>query len=193
MTETPDPQPQDTPNPEAKYTDRDVDKFKGDARKEGRQAAERHLAESLGASVEEAKKIIADHRVAEEATKTEIEKKDGEIQTLKQRAEQAEALAESRLIDAEMRSALIAGGVPAERVGDALRLAGRDSITVKEDGSVDGLDASVEALKGSSAYLFAAPAPTAPRTAPDATRQPDLGPNVTGADRLRAMDWTKTG
>lgn len=161
------PETTPTASPDAKYTDKDVDKFKGDARREGREAAERQVAETLGVSIEEAKTIIAERRQSDEQSKSDLEKANARAAAAEQRAEQAETLAETRLVDAEMRTAMLEAGVPPERVKSALRLAGRDAVKVGKEGAVEGIKESVEALKTSDSYLFEAPKPTAQRTAPE--------------------------
>ena len=172
----PEPEQPTTPEtPAAKYTDRDVDKFKGDARGEGREAAINDLLKKTGAdSIDDVLVAYTEYQGIQEAVTTEADREkeradklQTKLQAAEQRAEKAETLAQDRLVDAEMRSAMLEAGVPPDRVNSALRLAGRDAVKVGEDGTVEGISEAVEALKGSDSYLFEAPKPTARRTAPD--------------------------
>lgn len=189
MADDPNPNPQPDKDPkdppsgsEKKWTDTDVDKFKGTARQEGRSAGEsaerERWVQQLGVKdLKEAKKLITDQRQAQEGKETDDKEKDEQIRTANERAETAEKLAERRLVDAELKLALIDAGVPKQRISDALTLAPRDGISVGGEAGdkVEGLDKVVDGLKESKAYLFEAGVPQqkVPRRAPDANTQPD--------------------
>lgn len=173
-------QEQQTPEtPEKGFTQEDLNKIAAKEKREGQQAAINDLLQKTGAeSLEEVIAAYSDYQGIQEAVTTEAERAQKEERKLQKkvadanaRAEQAETLAETRLVDAEMRTALIDAGVPAARVGSALKLLGRDGLSVK-DGKVEGHSEAVEALKGSDSYLFEAPTQTVPRTAPEVDAKP---------------------
>ena len=73
---------------------------------------------------------------------------------------EAQAERDRVLVDAEAKVAILAAGVPAERLAKALRLLDLDSVEV-EDGRIDTAPVrrAVEALKAEIPELFAVPGP----------------------------------
>lgn len=102
MTEAPQGQGQPAPEagqdqapqgqqrePQYKYTDKDVDKYKGDARKEARSA----LLKDLGfENPDDLKTFVSNYRDVEEATKSEADKLSEQLKGLKPKAERADSL-----------------------------------------------------------------------------------------------------
>jgi hypothetical protein len=88
----PDPATGGDPKPEAKsFTEEQLDRIVGkrakEAERSGKQAAEAAIAEQLGLSVEEAKKIIDASREADEAKKSEIDKLREQNESIKKDSE----------------------------------------------------------------------------------------------------------
>ena len=90
----------------------------------------------------------------------ELERLKAEKAEADQRAAEAQADRDRVLVDAEAKFAVLAAGVPAERLTKALRLLDLDGIQV-EDGRIDTATVrrAVEALKTEIPELFAAPGP----------------------------------
>lgn len=76
---------------DAKYTDKDVDKLKGAARKEGKQTAINELLGELQVeSVDDVKELVEAFRTVEEESKTEAEKLQSQLQEYQQKEAQWE-------------------------------------------------------------------------------------------------------
>lgn len=168
--------------PDYKYTDADLDKFKGSARKDGRQAAINDLlSKAQGASsIDDLVAAWEEKRTVEEAVKTEAERLQEELNKAQARAQEAEALANTRLMDAELRTQLMAAGVPADRVVAAMRLVERGEIAV-DNGTVSGVEEAVSGTLERMPWLLPAEAPEPEperrtRKAPDAA--PKEAPSV---------------
>lgn len=154
----------DKSKPEAKWTDPDVNKMKGDARKEGRATGEKNILEALGfESVEEAKQRFATFKEWEEDEKTELDKAADCIDKTTKRAEKAEA----RVLELEnevkktrtneaISNALDAADFNGKR-SHALRAVDRSQVK-EEDGSFDASEA-VKALSEDGFPGFEEPPP----------------------------------
>lgn len=117
----------------------------------------------LTRKLQEAEKKAADFEKAEADRKKAELSETERLKAEKAEAESRAAAAEQRATDTLMRTrfelaATKAGAVDAEA---AFRLADLSGVTVGEDGNVQGLDAAVEALKTSRAFLFGSTKPTA--------------------------------
>ena len=90
----------------------------------------------------------------------ELERVKAEKEEADQRVVEAQAERDRVLVDAEAKVAILAAGVPAERLAKALRLLDLDGIEV-EDGRIDAASVrrAVEALKAEIPELFAVPGP----------------------------------
>ena len=90
----------------------------------------------------------------------ELERVKAEKEEADQRAAEAQAERDRVLVDAEAKVAILAAGVPAERLTKALRLLDLDGVEV-EDGRIDtaSVRRAVEALKAEIPELFAVPGP----------------------------------
>lgn len=154
-----DDPPKDDPPGEAEYKFRqeDVDKYAGTARKEGKQAAERELSDSLGVSPDEAKKIIADHKEREEAQRSELDKANDRIKKLEEQGESTSKAANERIKKTELKLALRNADINPERLDMAVRLADLDKLTINDEGAVEGMEDSVKAVSDASPEWFAAP------------------------------------
>jgi hypothetical protein len=96
----------------------------------------------------------------------ELERMKAEKEEADQRVVEAQAERDRVLVDAEAKVAILAAGVPTERLAKALRLIDLDSLEV-EDGRIDtaSVRRAVEALKAEIPELFAIAGP--PRSGGD--------------------------
>lgn len=174
-----------TPNPstETTFSQEQVNavatKAAKEAERKARQAAQTEMADTLGVSVEEAKRLIEAAKAAEEANATELDKARRAQAEAEAKAAKAEAEAEAIRARASATTALVAAGVQATVIDDALRLI---------DTGADDLSAEIEALKGRLPALFDARADGTPPPPPSVNppRQPGGGGNTTPEDRAKA-------
>lgn len=141
---------------EAKHSDADLNKYKGTARKEGRQAlANDLLSRAQGAeSIDDLIAAWEEKRTIEEATKGETEREREARLVAEQERDKYRSLADTRLVDSELRLALLNAGVPSDRVVAASKLVGREDIKV-DNGTVQGLEDAVQATVDSMPWLMA--------------------------------------
>ncbi len=167
------------------FTQEEVNRLVGDARKDGRSSGEKALLESLGLkSADDLKGIVQAARDAEEKNKTELQKAQDAAtnaasaleEEKRQRVEEHDAFTR-RLLDGEIRIAASAAVMdkdgkkvvrPAfrkEALDDVTLLIDRTSITEK-NGKFEGLDKALETLAKSKPYLLAGEAQTPKGTPP---------------------------
>ncbi len=120
-----------------------------EAERKTRQRVEAELAETLGCTVEEAKAKLAAAEKADEATKTEAERKLAEAEKREQAAVERESKADQRIAEANARAALAAEGLPKESMADAVAL-----LKVEASDEDDDIAEKVEALKTRLPALF---------------------------------------
>lgn len=109
--------------PPAGYLSQDeVNRIAAREKDEGKRAAERAMAESLGVTVEEAKQIIADARARDDAEKTEAQKAQARAEAAEKKATALVEEATRKGHEAAVRLALLEGGVLRERLDSAARL-----------------------------------------------------------------------
>lgn len=163
MTEAPNDQGQPTPEgestPTAKYTDADLDKYKGAARKDGRQAAINELlgkVEGAG-SVDDLVAAWQEKQQLETAAQSEAERIQQQLNKVQAERDQAMQLAQQRLVEAELRNQLIAAGVPAGSVQlqDAMRVVDTTSLEVGDDGTVGGVQEAIQGALEARPWLTA--------------------------------------
>jgi hypothetical protein len=145
---------EETPNEETTFTQKDLDKYAGTARKEGRKATERELAEKLGVSIEEAQQIVRDYRDQQEKQKTELDREKEARQKAEKAAAERERKANERIIASELRLALAQAGINPERMKLALKFADTSEVKVDDEGNVEGIEAVAEAVKDASPEWF---------------------------------------
>ncbi len=167
----PDDSPESPKEPavkvEAKYTDKDVDKLKGQARKEARERAEREILERYGfESFDDLGSVVEEHRTVQEATATETdrerqarEKAERDLQARQQELDSAYARIAQMTEDSALRDALAEAGAKPNQIATLLRLADRDALDVDDEGNLTGVSEQVEALRGSIPELFASDRP----------------------------------
>ncbi len=161
----PEAAPEEQAPPEAKYTDRDLDKFKGDARREARNA----LLKELGFERrEDLRSFVEQNRQAQEAQMSEAEKVANDLKATRTELEEAYAFIAQMKQEQALTSALSEAGIKRERIKAAMRLVDEDLLDVDDDGNVTGTEDAVRALKEASPEWFG----QAGRTAPDASPRP---------------------
>lgn len=137
-------------------TQADLNKKVGDLRKEVRGA----ILKDLGVEkLDDLKGIVEDHRAVQQATESEVEALQRQLNEEKTSREQAISKANARVISTELRSALRNAGVPEDRLKFALKNADTSEVEVDDEGNVSGLDGVVETLKEEAAFIFGEPAP----------------------------------
>lgn len=134
-------------------------------KREGRTTERQTILEELGFDdLEKLKGVVEAHRLMEEEVQSEAEKlqqqvseKDAKIAEANEARDNALKLADSRLVDSELKGALIDAGVSAERVRKILNDPEIEKPGV-EDGKVSGasLEAYVESAKKEWPELFGA-------------------------------------
>ncbi len=143
-----------------RFTQDDLDRIAGEARKDGRGTAERELLKALGVpDIESAKAALASAKAAEDEKKTELQRVQDEATALRAEAEAAKAEARASRIASALDLGLRKAGINPDRAAAALRLIDPSTLTL--DGTeVGGVDDAVKALKAESPEWFG------PRTSP---------------------------
>jgi hypothetical protein len=152
---TPEAAPETTPQAseaqERAFTQKDVNKLAGNARKEARTA---FLIELGVEKPDDLKAIVEAHRTMEEEMSTEADK----ARKTAEKAEAGRQAAEERytntLREFALRDALRDSGINPDRLKGAMRLADMSSLEVDKEGNVSGLDEVVEAVKEDSPEWF---------------------------------------
>jgi colicin import membrane protein len=172
----------DNPPPPQTFTQADVDRMVGQARKEARTSAANELAEQLGCSVEDAKAKIAAAIAADDAQKTEAQRALEAAQAEKAEAAAEKAAAAQERFDLRVERKLIAAGVgqaiadDADGTKAAAAIArARRLLDVSADATDADIAAEIEAVKADVPSLFSAPteAPAPGRPAPTPPPKPN--------------------
>lgn len=138
----PEPKADDDKGGEKTFTQADVDKAASARAAEAKRKATADLADQLGVSVDEAKKIIAASKSAEDAQKTEAQRAKEAADQAKLEADAAKAEAAKERQAARIERALIKDHVRDECLEDSLAL-----MKVDADATPEELTAAVEAFK----------------------------------------------
>jgi hypothetical protein len=137
----------DAPKPDADkggdktFTQADVDKAASARAAEAKRKATSDLAEQLGVSVDEAKKIIAASKSAEDAQKTEAQRAKEAADAAKLEADAAKAEAAAERMAARIERALLKNHVRDDCLDDSLAL-----LKVDADASPEEITAAVAAF-----------------------------------------------
>lgn len=117
------------------FTQDELNARAGQARAEGRKAAEKTLADQLGVSVEEAKAIIARAKEKDDAEKSDAQKAAEAADAREKVAAEKETAATQRVHDADVRDALRDEGVDKDKLAKVAKLVevevGADEATIK--------------------------------------------------------------
>lgn len=129
---------------------------------EGKRAGEKAVADQLGVSIEEAKKIIEDSKAKAESEKSEAQKATDAAAAREAAAAEREAAANRRVHDADVRDALREAGVKPERATKV------SSMLTDVDVGADeaAIKAAVEGLKKEFPELFGVTVGGAPSSDP---------------------------
>lgn len=136
-------------DPPKTFTQAELDKLAGRRAAEAKKAAAKEIADQLGVTVDQAKKIIADAQAADDAKKTDTDRALEAAKAAQAEAEQARADAARERFAAKVERRLTAAGVPEAALARAARL-----ITVDPDADDDALAADIDALKADLPALF---------------------------------------
>lgn len=158
----------------------------GKTREDARNAGERAVFEALGVKdATEAAAAIEAARLAEDATKTELQR----LQEAKERSDQAAAqsaeLAKAAIVAGKLEGSLRDAGLRPERIATALKLA--DLSEVQVDGlTVTGIEAVIEGVKAQSPEWFGS------TVSPPAVGPANAATNFTTASREEVQAQLKT-
>jgi hypothetical protein len=136
---------------EKTFTQADVDKAASARAAEAKRKATSDLAEQLGVSVDEAKKIIAASKASEEAQKTEAQRAKEAADQAKAEADEAKAEAARERQAARIERALIKDHIRDDCLEDSLAL-----LNVAPEATPEELTAAIEAFKERRPEFFEA-------------------------------------
>lgn len=145
-------------DPPRTFTQAEVDAMMTREKQQGKQAGAREIAEQLGVSVEDAKKIIAAEKTRQDAEKSEAQRAKDAADEAKRTADQEKASAAAERHATRVERALVRNGLAVpdkdgdEFITSAVRLisadVGADDATIKA--AVDKLKTTVPALFGTA-------------------------------------------
>lgn len=147
-----DGKPKVKPEDESKFTQKDLDKYATREHSRGKRAATKELMEKFGfKTAEEAEQFIKDARAKVETDDGDATERQRKLDERERNLEEAEAKANAKAQAADIRSALIAAGAPADKdkLADLTAM-----VKVDEDADEDDIADAVDALKKRWANLF---------------------------------------
>lgn len=100
--------------PEKKYTDADVDRMQAKRAAEAKKAAEKAIADQLGVSIADAKKLIEERQAQAEAEKTEIQRAQERVADAERKAAEAAQAAARTARQSTIKEKLLLIGVGAQ-------------------------------------------------------------------------------
>lgn len=196
-----DPPPPPPPAPPAPPTDEKVTRTKAEddahakgirveAERNAKKAAEKALADSLGVSLEDAKKIITDQKAAQEAAKGETQKALDAAKAREDAATARETAAAAKERQTDAKAALIAAGIklPEKAEDRAKKLSRATSLLLAEagdDADEAAIAAAAETLKAEMPELFGAVSGGAPSGDPSGGPPPGGGSQPVGIEAGR--------
>ncbi|NUQ95881.1 MAG: hypothetical protein HOY79_04730 [Streptomyces sp.] len=186
------PKPGPPPTPAGTFTQEDLDRIAAREKAQGKRSAAKEFAEKHGFnSIEDAEQFIAAARQAEDAKKTEAQKRQEELDRREQELAAREAAAVARERNANRRAVLVGLGATGDDLEDAVAL-----LRVDDDADEQTVADAAAKLKERRPELFgqAAPAPQpagqmppAPGGAPAGGPPPRQAPAGKPGDRGREM------
>ena len=137
--------------PNGTFTQADIDRIAAQTRAEAKRAAIKDIAAQLGMSPADAKKVLEAKAAADEAAKTEEQKRADELAERERKADERERATAERERSAAVREALAEAGATGQELKDAAVLitAGLDS-----DADDEAITKAVDDLKKRRAELF---------------------------------------
>lgn len=133
----------------------EVNRITGQRTAEATRAAIRQVAQDLGMTVDEAKQFIAEKKAADEAAKSEEQKRLDAIAAKERDAEAKDAAAAAKVRDADIRIALAEAGATGQELRDAAVLIGAG---LAADADEAAITTAVDDLKKRRGELFKGPA-----------------------------------
>lgn len=194
----PKPGPPPNPAPVAQYTQEDLERIAAKEKSQGQRAGARQALEDLAKDLgftnpDDVKAFVAAARKAEDAKKTEDQKRQEELDRREQELAARESAAVARERAAVRKSALVQLGATGTDLEDALALLERD-LRDTPDADETAVQAAAEALKERRGALFgtqpaaqAAQMPPAPGGSPAGGPPPRQAPAGKPGDRGREM------
>lgn len=177
--------------PAKTFTQAEVSAIAAREKDEGRRSAEAAVAKELGVTVDEAKKILKDHRATEDAKKTEADKAREAAEQEKTEAATAKAAAAAEIHETRLERAFNKVGL---ELDEAKIARVRRMVTVEAGASYEDVLKDVEAIKVEFPALFDSTAtpPKAPGGDPKgAPPKPKLGEDKFAAGAARAAKYGK--
>lgn len=153
------PAPSPVTDPPKTFTQEDLDKYAGRRVGEAKRKAQQELADQLGVSVDEAKKIIEEKRQADEASKTEVDKAKEAAEQSKREADAAKAEAAKERFENRVYRKLSAAGVGAGMEDEAAEkqiARARRLLDVTVEATDDEIAAQIAEIKNDVPGLFTA-------------------------------------
>jgi hypothetical protein len=194
-SEPPADPPKPGPPASRTFTQAEVEALAAKEKAQGKRAAAREFAEKHGFnSIEDAEAFIAAARQAEEAKKSDDQKRQEELDRREQELASKEAAATARERAAIRRAAVLSLGATGEDLADALAILERD-LAATPDADEATVTAAAEALKVRRPALFGVATtvqtpnglPPAPGGAPAGGPPPRQTPSGKPGDRGREM------
>lgn len=168
------------------FTQDDVTAIATREKAQGHRAAMQEVSEKFGMTIEEATKLVADHKAAEDAQKSEAQKDREAAAADRADAAQIKAAAAQELHAAKVTSALIAAGVDAKTI-PVINLA----VPVGADAAA--ITVAIDALKVTAPGLFTAAPARQDTTPPAPPGTPAAGKSAAEEAAAVALErgWTK--
>lgn len=201
------PAPSPATEPPKTFTQEELDRYAGRRAGEVQRKTKQEIADQLGVSLDDAKKIIEAAREAEAAAKTEAQRELEAASQAKAEAEKAKADAAAERFQSKLERKLYAAGVGAgltdseddQRKRDGLMARALRMVDLAPDADDEAIAAEIEQIKADVPGLFTtATASSAPSgvtpSKPPTGGQPQTSALDKGRERARAMrpDPSKT-
>lgn len=139
------------------FSQAELDRIATREKEQGKQAGMREVAETLGVSIDEAKRIIAEKKSADEEQKTEAQRARDAAEAEKTAAIQAKADAEAERHATRIERALVRSGLAVpDKDGDEFISSAVKLVPAEVGADDDAIKAAVDKLKTTVPALFGA-------------------------------------
>lgn len=151
-----DPPKDDPPKdpPQKTFTQEELNRIAAREKQEGQRAAQQQVADDLGVSLDEAKRIIQEHHSREEADKTEAQRAREQADREKAEAEREKQTTAAERHDARVERALLRAGVPDSDEDEGKLDRVKRMVTVDVGAEYEDIKADVETIKKDFPQLF---------------------------------------